>query len=83
MCGGGKTPEVAPLPDPSPVPTPSQPAATVAEGDRINKIKRLQQGLASTIKTNPQSSGAMGAGPELTSKAGTMFDSAAKTKLGA
>lgn len=80
MCFGGSPKPPDPVAPPSPAPTPTpvtniNPVAT--QTDRAATLKKLQYGLASTIKTGP--GGLTGTGANLTAPiaAGTT------TKLGA
>ena len=66
MCfGGGKTPDVQPLPAPTPIPQPSNVSPQGTEQQRSSKIANLKKGIMSTIKTTPF--GITGTGSNLTS----------------
>ena len=64
MCGGGKTPQVQPLPAPTPIPMPSTVNPQATEGQRAQKVANLKKGMMSTIKTQPF--GISGTGANLT-----------------
>jgi hypothetical protein len=69
MCFGGspKTPDVPAPPAPSPAPVPSDVNPQQTEGQRANRVRALQYGLQSTIKTTPQ--GVVGQGADLNAPA--------------
>jgi len=65
MCFGGspKTPELPPTPAPSPVPMPANVEPVTTESQRAQRVKRLRQGILSTIRTTP--AGVIGTGSDL------------------
>ena len=73
--------QVAPPPAPAPMPVATDTDPIKTADSQRNRLKALQYGAASTIKTGPQ--GIVGAGPELNSpSASAMFPGQKKT-LGA
>ena len=74
MCIGGtqKQPDPQAPPPPAPTPTPTDVNPVQTSTDRANRLRSLQQGLASTIKTGP--GGITGKGANLTSPALTGKD---------
>lgn len=68
MCfgGGGKTPAATPVPQAAPTPQAIAPSAAegmVSEDERRQKLSRMRNGLASTIKTSAK--GLTGSGSDL------------------
>lgn len=64
--GGGKPPAAQPTPAPDPAPTPIAPSeveSIATSEERRQKLAKMRQGLASTIKTSAQ--GVAGAGSDL------------------
>jgi hypothetical protein len=69
MCfGSTSAPQLPPTPAPTPMPTPIGDAVNT-EGQRADKIKKMKQGMLSTIKTSP--AGVMGAGSDLSQNPGS------------
>lgn len=70
MCFGGPKPQSTPVqPTPAPSPTlipPSEVEGVVSQDERRQKINRLRNGLASTIRTSAK--GLTGSGADLMSQ---------------
>jgi hypothetical protein len=67
--GGGSAPSVPAPPAPAPIPSPSEVSPQQTAEQRANKIKGLQYGLLSTVKTGPQ--GVTGNGADLSAPVAT------------
>lgn len=70
MCvGSAKAPQVSAAPPPSPVPVPTDVAPQQTADQKNMRIKALQFGALSTIKTSPL--GVTGSGSDLNKPVGT------------
>jgi len=75
--GNNQTPEVSPLPNPSPIPSASDTAPAETADARRRKLAAMRYGMMSTVKTSQR--GITGNAPDLSTPAAT----GAKATLGA